>query len=136
MPSATWCDERAASLRYIGRCYQALNDYQNAERYFSFAVMENPALREGYVEYARLLFTQNSYNGCIFLLQKALKITHRTLSYISEPFAWGEEIYDLLALSYYFIGDFNNALRYGEKAAAISSTPRLLQNLEFYKMKV
>ncbi len=136
MPSATWKDERAASLRYIGRCYQALNDYQNAERFFAFSVVEKPSLREGYIEYARLLFAQNSYNGCIFLLQKALEITRRELTYISEPFAWGEEPYDLLALSYYAVGDYEKALHYGEIAVSFSPCSRLLQNLEFYKSKV
>ncbi len=135
MPTATWKDERSASLRYIGRCYQAMNNYQDAERYFAFSVMETPYLREGYIEYARLLFAQNSYNGCVFLLQKALEITQRSLTYISEPFAWGEEPYDLLALSYYALGDYQNALKAGERAVTINPTSRLIQNLEFYKSK-
>lgn len=49
LPKATWKDERAASMRFIGRCYQRMNRYDEAIMWYKKAIKEAPYLRDGYV---------------------------------------------------------------------------------------
>ena len=50
MKKATWKDERCASMRFMGRCYEALGLSEEAEYLFLHSLKEAPYLREGYVE--------------------------------------------------------------------------------------
>ena len=60
LESVTWKDERCASMRFIGRCYIGLNDYEEAKKWLDKAILEAPYLRDPYVERARI----TSYNVC------------------------------------------------------------------------
>jgi tetratricopeptide (TPR) repeat protein len=45
--------------------------------------------------------------------------------------------YDLIAVSAWQLGDFKEALEYGQKAVEISpQDERLIKNLEYYRSKV
>ena len=61
LPSAVWADERCASMRYIARCLRALEQDDSAERWLHRAVAEAPHLREPYMDYAQLLYTQERW---------------------------------------------------------------------------
>ena len=132
LPSATWTDERAASMRYIARSHLALGHTALAETWFLRAVAEAPNLREPAVDYAKMLFDRGDWHGTIFFLKKALSLTVRSSSYINEPAAWGALPYDLISLSYYFIGDYQNALTYVDEAIKLSDDPRLTTNRRFF----
>ncbi len=134
--TATWADERAASMRYIARCYLSLGKKEDAEKWFLRAITEKPDLREGYVEYAQFLFSKKDYHGVLFFIKKALEITKRTLTYVSDPLSWGALPYDLMALASYYTKDFESAVEYGEKAVRLDDEPRLKNNLEFYKNSI
>ncbi|MBR6773144.1 MAG: glycosyl transferase family 2 [Clostridia bacterium] len=136
LPTATWSDERSASMRYIARCYVALDKRAEAEKWFLRAVAQTPDLREGYVEYAQFLFAKKDYHGVLFLLKKALEITKRPLTYVSDPLSWGALPYDLMALASYYVKDYESAVEYGEKAVRLDDEPRLKNNLEFYKSSI
>lgn len=49
MPSATWQDERSASMRYIAKSYLMLGDPQQARNWYFRAIAEAPHLREPYM---------------------------------------------------------------------------------------
>ncbi len=133
LPSATWADERAASMRYIARCRLALNQTALAECWFLRAIAEAPYVREGYVEYSRLLYDRKDWHGVIFFLKKALDIRNRSVSYINEPASWGALPYDLISLAYYFTYDYDNALRYVDEAIKLSDEQRLKDNKAFFE---
>lgn len=138
MPSATWKDERCASMRYIARCL--INKGRQgdkaaekmAENWLLKAVAEAPYLREPYVDAASYYYGRKDWYAVAYFCRKALEITSRSLSYINEPLCWGAFPYDLLSLAYFHTGNAKLALQTVEKAIALSSDPRLVSNKKFF----
>ena len=54
LKSATWKDERSASMRFIARSYKNLNRPFEARMWLDKAIEETPHLRDPYMEYALL----------------------------------------------------------------------------------
>ena len=50
LETATWKDERCASMRFISRCYKYLNNYSEAKNWAQLAIKEAPHLRDPFVE--------------------------------------------------------------------------------------
>ena len=137
LPSATCADERAASMRYIARCFTAKNQPQEALCWYYRAIAEAPYLREAYVEAALLLYQQKEWEGVLYFCLQALKISERTASYICEAQAWGYLPWDLAALGYYYTGNYEKALEYESQAAQLNPTdPRIQSNLKIMKNHV
>ena len=134
LPSAVWADERCASMRYIARCLRALEQDTEAERWLHRAVAEAPHLREPYMDYAQLLYTQERWYGLVDVLRAALAITERPRTYICEADAWGSLPYDLLSLAYAHLGDAENAADACRKAVERSpQEERLRKNLALFE---
>ena len=55
LPTATWADERAASMRYIGQAYLQKGQPDQARSWFLQAIAQAPHLREPWMEMAQLL---------------------------------------------------------------------------------
>ncbi len=127
LPSALWRDERAASMRFIARSYQALGQDDEAESWYLRAVAEAPHLREPWLEFARLAYQKADWNAVIWLTERALKITERPRTYITEADSWGFMPYDLAALGYYNTGQYLPALQNADVAAAICPQDERLQ---------
>ena len=104
LPSATWRDERAASMRYIARASAQLGREAEAHSWFLRAVAEAPHLREPYLDYARWLYEKENWDGVLFFAKGALQITNRPATYICEADAWGSLPWDLCALGLYYTG--------------------------------
>ena len=132
LKSATWVEERIASMRYIARCYEHKGDYISAERWFLTAVSQSVPSREAWVDYANFLFCLKDYDGVIFACSRALTITEKRLNYITDPVAWGERVFDLLSLAYYFVGDYQKAVQNGEIALSICPDDRIKTNLFYF----
>ena len=88
-------------MRFIGRCYQAQGDLENATNWFIRATIEAPNDREPWVELGKSYYnlalasgTHKNWSECLKSIERALEIKDRPLSYICEPFAWNHEPYD------------------------------------------
>ena len=128
MKSATWKDERCASMRFIARCYVNLNRYDEARMWLDKAINEAPYLRDAYVERAFLEYQLKNWDMVESFCLNALKIEKSTKSYINEPFSWDHSIFDLLSLSYYYRGQYDLALENINKALLISPNDERLKN--------
>lgn len=129
LPSATWKDERAASMRFIARSYKYLKRYDEARMWLNKAINEAPYLRDAYVEMALLEYQLENYIDVEKYSLEALKITSHAKSYINEPFSWDHTVYDLLSLSTFYQGRMKESLEYINKALEISpNDERLLKN--------
>lgn len=128
LPTSTWKDERAASMRFIARCYQHLNRTEEARMWLKLAIKEAPYLRDAYVELAKLEYIQQNWNLVSRYGKKALKIKINERSYINEPFTFDETIYDLLSISSFYLGKYNEALNYTKKALKINPENTRIQN--------
>lgn len=133
MPSATWADERCASMRYIAKCNIALHQEKEAARWYMRACAEAPYLREPWLELAYYCYDKKNYHAAIALINEALKITSGGLTYISDAQSFSERPYDILSLCYYYIGDKKNALINADKALEINpEDERIRGNRLFY----
>ena len=79
-----------------------------------------------------MLYDAENYHGAIYFLEKALAVKARSASYINDPECWSALPYDLLSLSYYFVGRYAEAVAASDLAIAASNEKRLLVNREFF----
>lgn len=136
LESATWKDERAASMRFISRCYKNLKNYEDARVWLDKAIKEAPYLRDAYIERAMLEYELKNYKETEKYCLKALKIKSHQKTYINEPFSWNETVYDLLSLSSYYLEKYDHAVYFID--LALQQAPndqRLLSNKKFFEEK-
>ena len=110
LKSATWKDERCASMRFIARSYQNLNRFDEVKMWLDKAIDEAPYLRDPYMERALLEYRLENWTEIIKYCNETLKIKSHTKSYINETFSWDNTVYDLLSLSYFNIGKIDLAI--------------------------
>jgi glycosyltransferase involved in cell wall biosynthesis len=128
LPSATWAPERAASMRYLAKI-----EPEAREHWLINAHMTAPLRREALVELAQHLYSDQSWASCKHFAVKALDIAEKPMDYLCEDFAWGSTPWDLAAIASYNLGEFEDAYRFGKKAAELEpNDERLAKNLEFY----
>lgn len=130
MPSATWRDERAASMRYIARSYAEKGERGLARDWYLRAVAQAPHLREPYIDLASLLYEDGAWDGVLYFTACALSITERPRTYICEAAPWGSLPHDLRAIAFFRTGRNREALAEAERAlAAEPGNPRLQNNV-------
>ena len=131
LPAATWADERAASMRYIGQAYLQKGQPDQARSWFLQAIAQAPHLREPWMEMAQLLYAQEDWEGVLYFTGGALAISDRPDTYICEAAAWGPLPHDLRCQAYYRTGRIQPALEEAQKALALApADPRLAGNVE------
>ena len=128
LPSATWNDERCASMRFISRCYKNLKRYDEAKMWLNKAIKEAPYLRDPYVEMALLEYDLNNWDAVKKYCLLALDIKSNPKTYINEVFSWDYTIYDLLSLAYYYDDDISRAIFYLNKALEMDPNNLRLKN--------
>ena len=130
MPSATWADERAASMRYIARSWAMKGKRQLARDWYLRAIAQAPHLREPYMDLALLLYEDGQWEGVLYFTGCALAITRRPRTYICEAAPWGSLPHDLRAIAFYQTGRPEQALSEAREALALEpGTPRLQGNV-------
>lgn len=130
LKTATWKDERCASMRFIARCYKNMNRYEEAKMWLLKAIEECPYLRDPLVEMALLYYSEEDWEKVITYAQKALTITHNEKTYINELFSWDETLNDLLSIAYYQLKDYDNAIKNAQLALDINpQNDRIKTNL-------
>lgn len=129
--NALWKDERCASMRFMGRAYQAKEYLEEAEFWFLNAIAEAPHLREGYIELATLYIQNEKYEKAYSYLKQAEMIKEKSKSYINEEFAWNDSFYDLLSLASFYTGKYQEAVENLKQAILLNPhEPRYQQNLK------
>jgi len=134
LPRATWADERAASMRFIGRCYRRLGRDDLAAVWYHRAIAEAPYLREPYVDYASLLYDNRNWAGLVFMARCALAIAERAQTYITEGYAWGPLPWDYLSIGLWNLGRRAEAAAAARQALALAPDDKRIQNnLAFFE---
>lgn len=134
LKSATWKDERSASMRFIARSYKNLKRYDEARMWLDKAIKETPYLRDPYVEKALLEYELQNWNEVTFNCLKALKIKTHEKTYINEISSWDHTIYDLLSISNFYQENYLTSLDYSNKALKMASdNKRLINNNKIIK---
>ena len=129
LKSATWKDERCASMRFIARSYIQLNRLEEAKMWLDKAINEAPYLRDPYVERLLLEYNLENWQEVIRYGNLALQIKEQPKTYINEPFSYDETIYDLMSIAYFYQKDFEKSLEFMELALSKSpNNQRILEN--------
>lgn len=133
LKSATWKDERCASMRFISRCYLNLNRYNEAELWIKKAMEEAPYLRDPFAEAALLYYKLEDYPNVIKYANMAIKIKENGKSYMNEVFSYDETMNDVLSLSYFYTGDVDSAINNAKIALEINpKNERIKNNLDIF----
>lgn len=133
LPTATWKDERCASMRFIARCYGELNRFEEAKMWLDKAMKEAPYLRDPFVERALLAYKEENYDDVIKYSLKSLDIKTHPKSYINETFSFNGTVEDLLSYAYFKEGDTSKALKWVTKALELNpKDERLLNNKKIF----
>jgi glycosyltransferase involved in cell wall biosynthesis len=128
LPRAKWAPERARSMRYLSKC-----EPQNAEQWLLRAAAEDPGRRETWTDLAMHYHHREEWANCVAACVRGLSIKERPFDYMSEAFAWGHVLYDLAALSSFYLGLKDQALMYGKQALEMSPNDnRLAANMLWY----
>ncbi|MGI6031633.1 MAG: tetratricopeptide repeat-containing glycosyltransferase [Eubacteriales bacterium] len=137
MPSATWLDERCASMRFIAKSYWMKGNVDQARNWYLRAIAEAPHLREPYIDLANLLYEEKAWDGVLYFTDCALRITHRPRSYICEAAPWGSLPYDLQSIAFYHTGRLQQALEAAKRALELEPQNQRLQgNVTLLQKKV
>ena len=131
LPTATWKAERAASMRYIAHCCDALGDWRSAAHWLERAADEAPTQREGPFDLAMLYYRRGDWALCRYWAMRTLAVTERDYNYMTDPAAWGPEPCDLSAIANWHLGHYDEALDAARAALELApGDERLRRNVE------
>ena len=76
----------------------------------------------------------NNYDKAIFYTNEALRIRKRKKTYVNEIFSWNYIPYDVLAISYFYLGDIDTSINYAHMALEMEpDNENLINNLDIIK---
>lgn len=136
LKSATWKDERCASMRFLARCYSYEQNWKEANKWANKAIEEAPYLRDPFMEKTLISYQEQNWKSVILNCLQALKIKNPPKTYINEAFCTNETIYDLLSIAFYYEQLYDFSYFCTKEALKLSpNNPRLLENLKFIQEK-
>lgn len=131
LPTARWDEEKAASQRYIALSCEALGSVDNAKAWYGLAHETAPKQREPLVGLAKLRLSEQDWAGTVELCEEALRLTDRPMTYMSDPYAWGEGPWDLMGVALWYLGKHESARECARKALEYNpADERLKRNLD------
>ena len=137
LPTSTWNDERCASMRFISRCYGYMGRFEEAKMWVDKAILEAPYLRDPYLEKAILYYQLKDWEEVKKNCLLALNIKEHKKTYINEVFSWDTTVYELIAISDYYLSNYEEALVYINIALDMKpGDERILGNKKFIEEKL
>ena len=124
MPSSTWEEERAWSMRYIGKCHYYKADKHKAMTWFWMAASECDWIREPLIDIAELSLVNDAPKMCLFACNIALSRQLNHGAYFTELPCWSWKPYALRADAYFRLGLLDGALEDSEVALSLSPNGR------------
>jgi tetratricopeptide (TPR) repeat protein len=128
LPSATWKEERCASMRWIAKSYLNLGNKEQAYSWYYRAVAEMPRMRDPYLECAQAAYALGDWPTVLLMTTEALKINEKSLTYVNMGDAWNYTPHDLSAIACYRLGNYAQSLGHAEAALAFAPLDKRLQN--------
>jgi tetratricopeptide (TPR) repeat protein len=127
LPTAKWNEERAASMRFLGRM-------TDDEGWYLGAVSEAPYSRDAWYELAQCRLKRHDWIGALQAATRALSITERPGHYLVTAEAWGYGPYDIASVAAWHMGLKDVARGYWEKAVEMApNDARIVKNGEWMK---
>jgi tetratricopeptide (TPR) repeat protein len=133
LPTAVWNAEKSYAMRLIGRCNFFLENLEEELKWCNAACSMAPERRESWYYLARAFYNQKRWQECYDACNKAIEISEFQNDWPHEPEAWGYLVFDLAAISAYWINRREEAHQFGILACQMNPTDeRLKSNLDWY----
>ena len=100
--------------------------------------MTDPTYREPYLRLAEAANKNKCYKLAVAYVEECIAKTHRQYSWLEQDRSWMSMPHDILAIAYYYLGEYDKAYAHGKKALKLSSIEdkdRLQENLNFMENK-
>ncbi|MGB8450813.1 MAG: glycosyl transferase family 2 [Anaerocolumna sp.] len=137
LPTATWNEERCASMRWIAKSYYHLKNNKLAYNWYFRAIAEAPYMRDPYVECAKTAYMLADWPMAFYMAEEALKIHDKSKNFVNMGYAWDYTPHDLGAISSYRLGMYNRARSHALAALELSpNDERLKNNLRLIEKKI
>ena len=120
LPRATWRAERAASMRFIARCFSEKGDSLRQEIWLRRAMQEEPGQREAALELAELMYARRDYPALLRACEACLAVTERRPSYLTKAECWGYRPYDLYSIALWYTGKRTEAVDANRRAIELA----------------
>lgn len=130
---ATYKPERVQVMSFMAMAYRSLEYYEESELWGLKALKEYKC-RTPYVELMMTSYNQHKYQETIDYGLKALKIKKRDRYVTEDVKCWDGTIYDYVSLGYFYLKDYDNAIKYLD--LNIKQNPNLEQLKENRKIFV
>lgn len=131
-----WIENKIEACLNIAKCYQRLNQNQNALEYLLKSFMLDLPRAEILCELGQIFMAEKKYNDAIYWFDLALKCKHKNNLAFIVP-----ECYDIIpalqiCVCYYYLGNIKRSKYYHKKCMKINSLhPAVKLNEEFFKSK-
>ena len=127
LPRAQWRAERAASMRFIAKCYGEKKDPLRQEIWLRRAVIEEPTQREAALELAELMYTQRDYPALVRACEACLSVKERKLSYLTKAECWSFRPWDLYSIGLWYTGKRKEAIEANMEAMSYAPNDKRLK---------
>jgi tetratricopeptide (TPR) repeat protein len=128
---SSWGEERSSSMRFIAKAYDMLGNISEASSWYYRAIAEAPDMREPYIEFAQMGYEAGDWALVFFMTEEALKIKHKSETYINMGYSWDHTADDLAAISCYRLGMYDRSLQHAREAVRLNpGDERLIRNLK------
>ena len=117
---------------FKGKSYEALNQLNEAEKWYQHGIVSDPTFRDNYLCLAQIYLQLEMYEKAIDTVNKALLTSRRQYSWLEWDKAWTTQPGDILAMAYYQLGANDTALMYAKMALSEDKEDQRLQhNVEY-----
>ena len=124
-------EEKSAACRTLSAC-----EPDKAEEWLMRGIDEHHN-RESVLALANHFYQTKQWDECLLVAKTALAIETRPMGFLSENWAWGHMVHDLIAIASWELKDYPSAYEHGLKAVEMSpDDERLKNNLKHYRSKV
>jgi len=127
-------EQKFACRRLIARALAEKNEYQRALSILKELIRENPLCSSSYVEYIFIAYKKNNWQDILKLSSALSNINYQYNSLYNEFKNAKFNIYDILAMAYYKVNNYELALQCAETALAIApNEKRVEKNVIYFK---
>ena len=119
---------------FIGDNYRKMGNNDQAIYFYMLSIKQDKTYREPYLYIAEILNEMKLYSCAIEIVNLCFKNTYRHYNWLERGNTWREKPYDILGISFYYLGEMETSKYYMQKALEYNPTDeRLLCNLSFIK---
>lgn len=119
--------EKSNCYLFIGDNYRLLGDKVKAMQSYLLSIDEEPTLREGYIEIAKIYLEQKKYNLAIEYVKEGLKMGVRHYSWLERDASWSYVPWGILTEASYYLGNKRDSIAYAYKALQFDKENNWLQ---------